>query len=45
MNEMRPPSLATWLLAHTPGPRNEALAGDLLEERLPTGAEEAGRAV
>ena len=32
MNEMRPPSLATWLLAHTPGPRNEALAGDLLEE-------------
>jgi hypothetical protein len=33
MTPMRPPSLATWLLDHlTPGPRNEALAGDLLEE-------------
>ncbi len=32
MNEMRPPSLATWLLKHTLGPRHDALAGDLLEE-------------
>jgi hypothetical protein len=34
MTPMRPlPSLATWLLEHLiPGPRNEALAGDLLEE-------------
>lgn len=33
MTPMRPPSLATWLLEHlAPGPRNEALAGDLLEE-------------
>jgi hypothetical protein len=33
MTPMNPPSLATWLLEHlTPGPRNEALAGDLLEE-------------
>jgi len=33
MSEMNPPSLATWLLEHlTPGPRNEALVGDLMEE-------------
>jgi hypothetical protein len=33
MTPMRPPSLATWILDHLiPGPRNEALAGDLLEE-------------
>jgi hypothetical protein len=33
MTPMRPPSLATWMLNHLiPGPRNEALAGDLLEE-------------
>jgi hypothetical protein len=33
MTPMRPPSLATWMLDHlVPGPRNEALAGDLLEE-------------
>ena len=29
----RPPRIATWLLEHlAPGPRNESLAGDLLEE-------------
>jgi hypothetical protein len=33
MTPMPPPFLATWLLEHLiPGPRNEALAGDLLEE-------------
>jgi hypothetical protein len=33
MSAMNPPSLATWLLEHfVPVPRNEALAGDLLEE-------------
>ena len=33
MIPMRPPSLALWLLDHLiPGPANEALAGDLLEE-------------
>jgi len=32
MNPKEPPSLATWMLLHlTPGPRNEALGGDLLE--------------
>lgn len=33
MTRTEPPRIATWLLAHcTPGARNEALAGDLLEE-------------
>lgn len=33
MSATNPPSLATWLLEHlVPGPQNEALAGDLLEE-------------
>jgi hypothetical protein len=33
MRRLEPPSTATWLLEHlTPGERNEALAGDLLEE-------------
>jgi hypothetical protein len=33
MKPTAPPRIATWLLEHsTPGPRNEALAGDLLEE-------------
>jgi hypothetical protein len=33
MTPAKPPSLATWLLHRlTPGPHNEALAGDLLEE-------------
>lgn len=33
MKENRPPSLATWMLEHlTPADRDEALAGDLLEE-------------
>jgi len=33
MRQTDPPSAATWILEHlTPGPRNEALAGDLLEE-------------
>jgi hypothetical protein len=33
MREIEPPSLATWMLRHCiPGRRNEALAGDLLEE-------------
>jgi hypothetical protein len=33
MREMNPPLLATWMLEHiAPGPGNEALAGDLLEE-------------
>jgi len=33
MRQTEPPSAATWILEHlTPGPRNEALAGDLLEE-------------
>ncbi|MGA7340924.1 MAG: hypothetical protein WBE72_15765 [Terracidiphilus sp.] len=32
MNKAEPPSLATWILEHlTPGDRDEALAGDLLE--------------
>jgi hypothetical protein len=30
---MKPPTIATWMLVHlVPGPRNDALAGDLLEE-------------
>lgn len=33
MNHSEPPRLATWMLEHLmPGDRNEALAGDLLEE-------------
>ena len=33
MTEMKPPSIAAWMLEHlVPGPRNDALAGDLLEE-------------
>jgi hypothetical protein len=33
MRRIEPPATATWLLEHfTPGERNEALAGDLLEE-------------
>lgn len=33
MRQTEPPPIATWLLRHcAPGPRNEALAGDLLEE-------------
>jgi hypothetical protein len=33
MSRIKPPATATWLLDHwTPGKRNEALAGDLLEE-------------
>lgn len=33
MNRSDPPSIATWMLEHwTPGPGNDALAGDLLEE-------------
>ncbi|MBT9331125.1 hypothetical protein [Paracidobacterium acidisoli] len=35
MNSGRPPVIATWLMEHlTPGGRDEALAGDLLEEFL-----------
>ncbi len=33
MSTAEPPSIATWMLEHwTPGSRNDALAGDLLEE-------------
>ncbi len=33
MNASKPPALATWMLEHLLwGGRNEALAGDLLEE-------------
>jgi len=33
MTRTEPPSIPTWMLQHlTPGPRNQALAGDLLEE-------------
>ena len=33
MSRSEPPSIATWMLEHwTPGSRNDALAGDLLEE-------------
>jgi hypothetical protein len=33
MRSSKPPVLATWLVEHLiPGPRNEALAGDLLEQ-------------
>ncbi len=33
MRVTEPPSIASWILKHlTPGPSNEALAGDLFEE-------------
>lgn len=33
MKSSQPPALATWLIEHLiPGSRNEALAGDLLEQ-------------